>query len=718
MEANRQYYAFISYKREDERWAKWLQRKLENYKLPAIIRKENPSIPKYIRPIFRDKTDLGGGVLPELLKEELLRSKYLIIVCSPRSAGSEWVSKEAQTFINEGRSEYIIPFIVDGIPNADNPADECFPKALLDLPEDKELLGINVKEVGKSVALVRLVATLLNLRFDTLWQRHRRQVLKQRIAWAAAALLLCCLGVFAWDYNRSTYAYFADYVDRYGVPEGVLPLTEKQVEKRNRSFQFEYRRIPFGEPGAWNWRIHRVAYVNSALQPQEITTTEWKDRYPILEMEYHKDNGMAARINYCDTKGKVLLRHVLSERNGVPAAVADFIASREQQGTGFVGASLASMSMGQMDANQQKSNIVRYVYERDENGHIVRQTFHSNNDYQLSRSAVSDADGIFGKQYTLDSLGRRTQVEYLGIEGERACTKKGVSGYECEYEPHGNIARASYFDINDSLVLNELMWATGINIVDNDGNVIEESYFDEEGKPCLDNDGYAKWTARYDERGFAIEAAFFDEEGKPCLDNNGYAKWTAKYDERGNRIEETYYDEERKPCLSNEGIAKVTFKYDERGNKIETACFDEEGKPCISNYGYAKWTARYDERGNRIEAACFDEEGKPCLDKNGYAKWTTKYDERGNRTETAYFDEEGKPCLDNDGVAKWTARYDERGNKIETAYFDEEGNHAGITTVLPNGQSSTTRGETGLKQRISTRKESHAEATTDMPNGR
>ena len=29
------YYAFISYQRKDEKWAKWLQRKLENYKLPV-----------------------------------------------------------------------------------------------------------------------------------------------------------------------------------------------------------------------------------------------------------------------------------------------------------------------------------------------------------------------------------------------------------------------------------------------------------------------------------------------------------------------------------------------------------------------------------------------------------------------------------------------------------------------------------------------------------
>ena len=36
--------ASISYKREDEKWAKWLQKKLEHYKLPTEIRKKNPDL--------------------------------------------------------------------------------------------------------------------------------------------------------------------------------------------------------------------------------------------------------------------------------------------------------------------------------------------------------------------------------------------------------------------------------------------------------------------------------------------------------------------------------------------------------------------------------------------------------------------------------------------------------------------------------------------------
>ena len=31
----KEFYAFISYKREDERWARWLQHRLEHYRLPT-----------------------------------------------------------------------------------------------------------------------------------------------------------------------------------------------------------------------------------------------------------------------------------------------------------------------------------------------------------------------------------------------------------------------------------------------------------------------------------------------------------------------------------------------------------------------------------------------------------------------------------------------------------------------------------------------------------
>ena len=92
METGFKYYAFISYKREDEKWAKWLQNKLETYKLPSSLPVENgKEYPKTLRPCFRDKADLGEtGDLSKILHDKLQKSQYLIVVCSPRSAKSGW----------------------------------------------------------------------------------------------------------------------------------------------------------------------------------------------------------------------------------------------------------------------------------------------------------------------------------------------------------------------------------------------------------------------------------------------------------------------------------------------------------------------------------------------------------------------------------------------------------------------------------------------------
>ena len=112
MEHAFKYFAFISYQREDEKWAKWLQHKLEHYHLPTNVRKENPSLPQSIRPVFKDTSELAAGVLADEICEALENSKYLIVICSPHSALSKWVGIEVQTFIDKDRSDKIIPFVI------------------------------------------------------------------------------------------------------------------------------------------------------------------------------------------------------------------------------------------------------------------------------------------------------------------------------------------------------------------------------------------------------------------------------------------------------------------------------------------------------------------------------------------------------------------------------------------------------------------------------
>jgi len=100
-----QYSAFISYKSEDEKWAKWLQRKLEHYRLPTIIAREKPHLTKKLAPVFKYTTDIKPGYLAEVLKQNLKKSKYLIVICSPLAAKSVWVGKEISEFIALGKQK-------------------------------------------------------------------------------------------------------------------------------------------------------------------------------------------------------------------------------------------------------------------------------------------------------------------------------------------------------------------------------------------------------------------------------------------------------------------------------------------------------------------------------------------------------------------------------------------------------------------------------------
>ena len=182
MEINKpnKYFAFISYKREDEEWAIWFQHELENYHLPVTLNGRD-GLPNRFRPVFRDIDELKAGNLPEQIYNALSTSTYLIVICSPNSAKSKWVNKEITDFIEIGRSkgvdnvQNIFPFIVEGVPYAKNDAEECFPNALKELPDSQERIGGNVNDSGRDRAFIKVMAGMMpNVAFDELWNRYER----------------------------------------------------------------------------------------------------------------------------------------------------------------------------------------------------------------------------------------------------------------------------------------------------------------------------------------------------------------------------------------------------------------------------------------------------------------------------------------------------------------------------------------------------------------
>lgn len=169
MEETYKYYAFISYKSEDVEWAIWLQHELEHYHLPSSFNGRE-DIQQALRPVFRDLDELSAGNLPEQIKQALKDSKNLIVICSPQSSKSKWVNDEVKTFISLGRINNIFPFIVEG----KSPAD-FYPEVLRQLPDKDERLGGDVRLSGRDAAFVKIVAGMLGLPFDSLWQRYEKE---------------------------------------------------------------------------------------------------------------------------------------------------------------------------------------------------------------------------------------------------------------------------------------------------------------------------------------------------------------------------------------------------------------------------------------------------------------------------------------------------------------------------------------------------------------
>ena len=229
-------YAFISYNHKDVKWAKWLQDKLESYKLPSDIHNEFEDS-RYLRPVFRDKTDLNTGILANELRKELEESKYLVVICSPNSAKSAWVSDEVKAFIEMGRLDFIIPFIVSGTPHnykdrdCNSPYDdECYPTFLRQHTQQNpelELLGISADEVGKEKAFIRVVSRMLGVSFDVLWKRHDRDKRNRRIV---SVLCTCILLVL-------TYWFAAPISVKINLKdsEHQLPLPQEVLISFNHS---------------------------------------------------------------------------------------------------------------------------------------------------------------------------------------------------------------------------------------------------------------------------------------------------------------------------------------------------------------------------------------------------------------------------------------------------------------------------------------------------
>ena len=133
-ETNYKYDAFISYRHvePDQSIAKQIHQMIETFKPPKEFYKNGKKITFRV---FRDREELAARDLSASIKEALVTSRYLIVICSKRTPLSEWCQKEVKIFKSLYGGERIIPVLIEGEP------DEAFPQELKELKnKDNESL--------------------------------------------------------------------------------------------------------------------------------------------------------------------------------------------------------------------------------------------------------------------------------------------------------------------------------------------------------------------------------------------------------------------------------------------------------------------------------------------------------------------------------------------------------------------------------------------------
>lgn len=218
------YSAFISYARDDERAARWLQRCIEGYRLPRNLRGDGPG---RLPPVFRDRDELSAGAdLEAALRTALNESAWLIVVCTPAAAASKWVAREVAMFRALHGPDCILTALFDGEP------DTAFADILRSADGEAPLAAdFRTHGDGRKLGSLKLIARLAGVRLDDLVHRDAaRRARRFGFAAVAAALLAVAMAALALVAVRAQAAAEIQRNKAEGLVEFMLTDLRKRLK--------------------------------------------------------------------------------------------------------------------------------------------------------------------------------------------------------------------------------------------------------------------------------------------------------------------------------------------------------------------------------------------------------------------------------------------------------------------------------------------------------
>jgi len=219
------YDAFISYRHLDDKIARTLQKRLEQYTPPKQAGAGRRKLS-----IFLDDSELCiGGDLWERIHTKLAESRYLIFVCGRETKNSKYCIDELRTFkeLNGGSLGHVLVLLLEGRPKEVFPEELTFETREVRLPDGSmiqerrpfeplfcKLAADSEEETLRLLdrEFLRIAAPLFGCEYDDLFQRHlKRKAKRKAILSAVCGVCIFLAALFLYNSYRSRCAQALTY---------------------------------------------------------------------------------------------------------------------------------------------------------------------------------------------------------------------------------------------------------------------------------------------------------------------------------------------------------------------------------------------------------------------------------------------------------------------------------------------------------------------------
>ena len=283
----------------------------------------------------------------------------------------------------------------------------------------------------KEQALLRLVACILGVSYDTLRQRERE---RDRLSWRRrAAIAVAWLiavagaGLGYWDFTRPKVAYYREMVLRGGLPEGLGAIDEETRRHRERNYRFITRMGRVLEVRAENSAGRQVSIDDS---PDADSTARWMIEYDT--------NGTPTRIDHFDKYDRPLYQEAL-RRDG-----NQLLVSFEQRGAPSTLSARRNLFTDQQTLSLSeinRSEITRHLVTFDEKGFAVERRYQD--PWGIPRP---DADDSYGESIAYSPAGLPVGKTKIGADSGELIGKAGDASAVFTYDEQFAIVSRTFHD--------------------------------------------------------------------------------------------------------------------------------------------------------------------------------------------------------------------------------------------------------------------------------